>query len=69
MIHRLMEVYGLEAAIRVEKNPYSLLYDIEGFGFKKSDNLAMSIGFKENDFLRLKEAVRYTLNTVCYQQG
>lgn len=69
MIHRLMEVYGLEAAIRVEKNPYSLLYDVEGFGFKKSDNLAMSIGFKENDFLRLKEAVRYTLNTVCYQQG
>lgn len=69
MIHRLMEVYGLEAAIRVEKNPYSLIYDIEGFGFKKSDNLAMTLGFKENDFLRLKEAMRYTLNTVCYQQG
>ena len=69
MIHRLMEAYGLEAAIRVENNPYSLLYDIEGFGFKKSDNLAMTLGFKENDFLRLKEAVRYTLNQVCYQQG
>ena len=69
MIHRLMEVYGLEAAIRVENNPYSLIYDIEGFGFKKSDNLAMTLGFKENDFLRLKEAMRYTLNTVCYQQG
>ena len=69
MIHRLMEVYGLEAAIRVENNPYSLLYDIEGFGFKKSDNLAMNLGFKENDLLRLREAVRYTLNQVCYQQG
>ena len=28
MIHRLMEVYGLEAAIRVENNPYSLIYEL-----------------------------------------
>ena len=42
---------------------------MEGFGFKKSDDLAFRLGFPENDRLRLKEAIRYTLNVVCYQQG
>ncbi len=69
MVYRLYEVYGTDAAIRIEENPYSLIYDVEGYGFKKSDALALKLGFKENDPLRLMEAIRYTLNAVCYQQG
>lgn len=69
MVYRLYEVYGTEAAIRIEDNPYTLIYDVDGFGFRKSDDLAMKLGFDENDKLRLREAIRYTLNTVCYQQG
>lgn len=69
MIYRLYEVYGNEAALRIEENPYCLIYDVEGFGFKKSDALALRLGFEENDRLRLREALRYTLNAVCYQQG
>ena len=69
MIYRLFEVYGLESATRIEENPYSLIYDVEGFGFRKSDDLALRLGFKENDKLRLQEAIKYTLNAVCYQQG
>ncbi|MDE7263957.1 MAG: ATP-dependent RecD-like DNA helicase [Anaeroplasmataceae bacterium] len=69
MVYRLYDAYGTEAAIRIEDNPYSLIYDVEGFGFKKSDALALKLGFEENDKLRLREAIRYTLNTVSYQQG
>lgn len=69
MVYRLYDAYGTEAAMRIEDNPYSLIYDVEGFGFKKSDALALKLGFIENDPLRLREAIRYTLNTVCYQQG
>ena len=69
MVYRLYDIYGTEAAVRIEENPYSLIYDVDGFGFRKSDDLAMRLGFQENDPLRLREAVRYTLNTVCYQQG
>lgn len=69
MIYRLYEVYGNEAALRIEENPYCLIYDVDGFGFKKSDALALRLGFQENDILRLREALRYTLNAVCYQQG
>ena len=69
MVYRLYEVYGIDAANIVEENPYILIYEVEGFGFKKTDQLALRLGFKENDLLRLKEALRYTLNAVCYQQG
>ena len=69
MVYRLYEVYGKDAGLIIEENPYKLLYDIEGFGFKKCDNLALNIGIKEDDFIRLKEALRYTLNQVCFQQG
>ncbi len=69
MIYRLLEVYDQDAAVYIEENPYCLIYDVEGFGFRKADNLALKLGFKENDKLRIKEAIRYTLNAVCYQQG
>lgn len=69
MVYRLYEIYGNEAANRIEENPYCLIYDVEGFGFKKSDHLAIHLGFAENDILRIKEALKYTLHAVCYQQG
>ena len=69
MIYRLYEAYGDSAANKVEENPYRLIYDIEGYGFKKADALALSLGFKENDMLRIKSAITYTLTYVCYQQG
>lgn len=69
MIYRLYEVYGDKAANRIEEDPYCLIYEVEGFGFKKSDALALNLGFKENDLKRIKAAILYTLSYVCYQQG
>ena len=69
MIYRLYEAYGDKAANKIEENPYCLIYEVEGFGFKKSDRLALNLGFKVNDIRRLKAAILYTLTYVCYQQG
>lgn len=69
MIHRLYDAYGDKAANKIEEDPYCLIYEVEGFGFKKSDNLALNLGFKENDIKRIKAAIMYTLNVICYQQG
>lgn len=69
MIYKLYEVYNTDAVTRIEENPYRLIYEVDGYGFKKCDLLAMKLGIKENDKLRIEEAVRYTLNVVCYQQG
>lgn len=69
MIHRLYEAYGDKAANKIEEDPYCLIYEVEGFGFKKSDSLALNLGFSEDDIKRIKAAILYTLNVVCYQQG
>ncbi len=69
MIYKLYEKYGDAAANKIEENPYQLIYDIEGVGFKKADNLALNLGFKINDLARIRAAIIYTLNYVCYQQG
>ena len=69
MIERLISVYGLDAANKVEEDPYRLIYDIEGFGFKKSDSLAFNMGMSLSDPRRVKAAIGYTLNNVCFQYG
>ena len=69
MILRLVEKYGLDASNKIEENPYRLIYEVDGFGFKKSDTLALKLGIELNDKRRIKAALIYTLNTVCMQYG
>lgn len=69
MIKKLYDYYGTNAPNIIEENPYRLITDVEGFGFKKSDNLAINLGFPLDDLRRIRAAIVYTLNYVCYQQG
>ncbi|MBQ2472159.1 MAG: ATP-dependent RecD-like DNA helicase [Acholeplasmatales bacterium] len=69
MVERLYNTYSVSAANKVEENPYCLITEVEGFGFKKCDSLALNLGMKRDDPKRLSAAIFYTLNQVCYQQG
>lgn len=69
MVERLVNTYNVAAANKVEENPYCLITEVEGFGFKKCDALAMNLGISKDDPMRLEAAIFYTLNQVCYQQG
>ena len=69
MVERLYNTYSVSAANKVEENPYCLITEVEGFGFKKCDNLALNLGMRKDDPKRLSAAIFYTLNQVCYQQG
>ena len=69
MVERLYSTYSVSAANKIEENPYCLITEVEGFGFKKCDNLALNLGMKRDDPKRLSAAIFYTLNQVCYQQG
>ncbi|MCR5647198.1 MAG: ATP-dependent RecD-like DNA helicase [Acholeplasmatales bacterium] len=69
MVGRLYERYGTSALNVVEENPYTLIKDIEGFGFKRCDSLALNLGFRKNDIRRLKAAVTFTLSNICYNYG
>ena len=69
MVERLYNTYNIQAANKVEENPYCLITEVEGFGFRKCDNLAMNLGIKKDSFMRIEASISYTLNQVCYQQG
>lgn len=69
MVERIYDIYGLDSVNRIEGNPYTLIYDVEGFGFKKCDNLAMSLGFDKEDERRIKAAIIYTMIAICNDYG
>lgn len=53
----------------LQDNPYQLIEDIDGIGFKTADDLAMKIGIDPFDSNRLKAAVLYCLKERCFQSG
>ncbi len=69
MANKIYQRYGVDSANVVEDNPYILINEVEGFGFKRCDNLAFNLGFKDTDPKRIRAAILYTLNFVCYQYG
>lgn len=59
-----------EAAIKaISRNPYRLIDDMDGFGFKKTDALALSIGIKPTSRYRLGAAMTFILDTAAQQDG
>ena len=60
-IMRLNMAYGKDAISKVSENPYRVIYELDGFGFKIADKLALHLGFDPNSSLR-KEA--YLVNEV-----
>ncbi|NLC54621.1 MAG: ATP-dependent RecD-like DNA helicase [Erysipelothrix sp.] len=56
MIIRIDAAYGKEAIEVVEENPYRLMEDISGIGFKTADKLALKMNF-DQDSIHKKEAI------------
>ncbi len=69
MIYKIIEKYNNDSVKKIKENPYCLIYDVDGFGFRKSDKLALSMGISFNDDRRIKEAILYTIEMVCKEQG
>ncbi len=69
MVERIYNIYGLDSVNIIEENPYTLIYDVEGFGFKRCDRLALDLNFREDDIRRIKAAIVYTITTVCNEYG
>ena len=66
---KLINAYGNDAYEIVKANPYILIDEVEGYGFKRADQIALSLGFEENSSLRLKALVMYLLKELTYSFG
>lgn len=58
---RLYKVYGSDTIKTIEENPYQLIDDVFGIGFRKADRIARLLGVPENDPQRIRSGIRYTL--------
>lgn len=65
-IETLYDKYGSKTVDVLTENPYVIIYDVEGFGFKRADALAKAMGIKPNDPKRVCAAIIYTLKTMAF---
>ena len=59
---RLQLAYGDTAITRIRANPYRLIEDIDGIGFKTADRIALSLGFELASEERVRAGIGYSLN-------
>jgi exodeoxyribonuclease V alpha subunit len=58
---KIYKEYGDAAPELIQKNPYRLISDIWGIGFKTADGIGKSLGFTGDDPFRLKAGILHTL--------
>lgn len=65
----IQAVYQEHTLDILQNNPYQLIDDIDGIGFKTADELALKIGVDPQDDHRMKAAIHYALKEACFQDG
>ncbi len=69
MTVRIYKHFGSAAVDIVKQNPYRLCNEVEGVGFERADQMAMSLGLEADAPARLESGVRYLLNSNAAQNG
>ena len=58
---KLYKIYGDLCLAKIEENPYRLIDDVDGIGFKTADAIARSGGVEPNSTYRVRAGIKYTL--------
>lgn len=67
--YKIYKVYGQNSIENVTQNPYQLISDIHGIGFKTADTLAEKLGIDKVATTRVQAALLHILHTFCYDNG
>lgn len=67
--YRIFNRYKQETLTVVQTNPFQLVEDIEGIGFAKADQIAETLGMPFDARERLRGALFYVTQEVCYTTG
>lgn len=66
---KIFNTYGDNAKEIIQKNPYKLVEDIRGVGFKSADKIAMSLGIQTNSEFRVRAGLVYVLGESSEKNG
>ena len=66
---RIYRQYGARTEDNVKANPYQLVDDIDGIGFKTADRIAQSMGVDEHSLHRMKAGLIHVLKESAGQEG
>ena len=69
MTVRIYKQWGSGAVDMAKKNPYRLCDEVEGIGFERADQMAMSLGLDPQGEDRIMSGVKYLLTTNAAQNG
>jgi exodeoxyribonuclease V alpha subunit len=66
---RIYKVYGSAAREKISADPYALLDDVWGVGFKKADRIAQKMGFQHDSYKRIRAGMRFALDNAAGSEG
>ncbi len=58
---RIYKTYGADAVQVMTENPYRLVRDIRGIGFKTADAIALKLGIERTAMIRVRAGISYAL--------
>lgn len=68
-IKRIAQAYGDDARAVLESDPYILIRDLDGFGFLRTDQIALKMGVAKDHPGRLKACIRHILDEESTNAG
>lgn len=66
---KIQGVYKEKMIEIIKNNPYQLIEDIDGIGFKTADEFALKLGVDKHDERRIKACLLYCVSTICYEES
>ncbi len=68
-IMKIESVYKDQVENVIHLNPYQIIIDIDGIGFKTIDKLALNLGIDICDPRRIKAGILYVISTLSHRSG
>lgn len=62
---KIYKTYGNDAPDIISENPYRLISDVWGIGFKTADNIAKKLGFTDHDTERIRAGIVFALSEIA----
>ena len=66
---KIYKAWGAGAIERIRQNPYSLISEFNGIGFKRADQIAAEVGMRTDSPERIKAGIKYVLSNEASRSG